>query len=75
MLMEIDIPQNNMIVSEEENLNSSVISYEKVLPKTFNIHDFIKFFEPTFNEKIRSFKKDRNYVEPHLSVVSPPPEF
>lgn len=71
----IAMPQTDVVISEEENVHSSsVIFYEKVLPKTLNIHDFIKFFEQNLTHEIYSLHDNGKYVQPHISVISPPPE-
>lgn len=70
-----DIPQTNMIVSEEENHSStSLIVYEKTIPKTLNVHDFIKFFESNSYRKAFVLQDENIHLSPYLSIFSPPPE-
>ena len=70
-----DLPQTNMIVYEEENHSStSFIVYEKTIPKTLSVHDFIKFFESHSHRKAFIIKDDPIHLTPYLSIFSPPPE-
>jgi len=71
------IIQTNVIVNEEETHShySSLFSvYEKTLPKTLNVHDFLKFFQPDLEGSSFTLINDDFHLSPHLSIFSPPPE-
>ncbi|MFC0342705.1 hypothetical protein [Epilithonimonas hispanica] len=69
------IPRTNIIVNEEEtHSNMTIVIYEKAIPKTMDIHDFIKFFELDTQKKITISWESKVYFPPHLSIFSPPPE-
>lgn len=71
-----DILRTNTIVNEEEPHShpSSFTVYEKTLPKTLDVFDYLKFFEP--DPKGRSFVlvDDNFHLSPLLTIFSPPPE-
>jgi hypothetical protein len=71
-----DILQTNTIINEEEPHShpSSFTVYEKTLPKTLDVFDYLKFFEP--DPKGRSFVliDDHFHLSPLLTIFSPPPE-
>lgn len=70
-----DLPRTNVTVSEEEtHSNHPIVIYEKALPKTLNIHDFLKFYETSTIKKIVTPKVSDLYFSPFLSTFSPPPE-
>lgn len=70
-----DLPQTNIIMSEEEtHSSSSLIVYEKTIPKTLNVHDFIKFFESDSHKKSFTLKDDNTHLSPYFPIFSPPPE-
>lgn len=70
-----ELPQTNVIISEEEtHSSSSFIVYEKTIPKTLNVHDFIKFFENYSSENTFLLADDSIHLSPYLSIFSPPPE-
>lgn len=74
-IFDFDIPQTNVVLSEEETHSSSVsIVYEKTIPKTMNVHDFIKFFETTSDQKAFVLTDDSIHISPYLLIFSPPPE-
>lgn len=73
-LFEFEIPQTNVVIQEEETHNSSVVVYEKTLPKTLNVHDFIKFLEMENGNEVVPTSHDFFHKSPHLSIFSPPPE-
>lgn len=70
------IPTTNVIVNEEETHShySSFTVYEKTLPKTLNVHDFLKFFEPDLERKSFVLTDDSFHLSPFLTIFSPPPE-
>lgn len=69
-----DFSQTNVIVNEEETHSQTVIVYEKTVPKTMNVHEFIKFFLTDTNQKSNLVYNDGVSLSPDLSIVSPPPE-
>lgn len=74
-VFDFEIPQTNIVLSEEETHSSSVsIVYEKTIPKTMNVHDFIKFFETTSDKKAFVLTDDSSHISPYLLIFSPPPE-
>ena len=74
-LLDIELPQSNMILSEEENhSSSSFVVFEKTIPKTLNVHDFIKFFESNSYRKAFILQDENIHLSPYLSIFSPPPE-
>jgi len=47
-----ELPRTNVVINEEEqHSTNTIVIYEKTIPKTLNIHDFIKFFESDPNQK------------------------
>lgn len=70
----IKIAQINMTVSEEEHGSTSLIVYEKSLPKTLNIHDFVNFFQPSEGSSAFILWNDCCSRSPFFSIPSPPPE-
>ena len=64
------------IVSEEETHSSStsIVVYEKALPKVLNVHDFLKFFESDLQGKKFQLTNDDFHSGPLLTIFSPPPE-
>ena len=68
-----ELPQTNVIISEEE-CHTSVVMYEKTIPNTLNVHDFIKFFETKNHRKAFISSDDSFRLKPLLSIFSPPPE-
>ncbi|WP_312824040.1 hypothetical protein [Epilithonimonas sp.] len=52
----------------------TIVIYEKAIPKTMDIHDFIKFLELDTQKKISISWESKVYFPPHLSIFSPPPE-
>lgn len=75
-IVDWDIAQTNVIVSEEETHSSStsIVVYEKALPKVLNVHDFLKFFESDFQGKKFQLTNDDFHSGPLLTLFSPPPE-
>jgi len=76
-IAEWDIMRTNVIVNEEETHShySSLFSvYEKTLPKTLNVYDFLKFFEPDLEGISFLVVDDTSHLPPFLTVFSPPPE-
>ena len=72
-----DIMRTNVIVNEEETHShySSLFSvYEKTLPKTLDVYDYLKFFEPDIEGKSFTMVDDSFHLSPFLSIFSPPPE-
>ena len=71
-----DLPRTNVVVSEEEHShsNNTIVIYEKTIPKTMDIHDFLKFYEADTHKKITVNWESKLYFPPSLSIFSPPPE-
>ena len=70
------LQRTNVILNEEEPHShySSFTVYEKTLPKTLNVHDFLKFFEPTLEQTSFALIDDDFHLSPFLTIFSPPPE-
>lgn len=72
----LEVPITNIVLTEEENtLSHGSFFSEKTIPRTLNIHDFIKFFEPVKNPKKFTQTEEDFHLSPHLTIFSPPPEF
>ncbi|SHK28086.1 hypothetical protein [Epilithonimonas mollis] len=70
-----ELPRTNVLVSEEEqHSNNTIIIYEKTIPKTMDIHDFLKFYETDTHRNITVNWESTLYFPPSLSIFSPPPE-
>ncbi|WP_312205910.1 hypothetical protein [Epilithonimonas hominis] len=70
------LPRTNVVINEEEqHSTNTIVIYEKTIPKTLNIHDFIKFFESDPNKKRIFSWASKLYFPPFLSTFSPPPEY
>lgn len=70
-----DLPQINIVVSEEENHSSTSITvFEKTIPKTLNVSDFLRLFEAVSNNGKFDLLDDSNHLKPYLSISSPPPK-
>jgi hypothetical protein len=71
------IMRTNVIVNEEETHShySSLFSvYEKTLPKTLDVYDYLKFFEPDLEGSAFLWVDDTFHHPPFLTIFSPPPE-
>jgi hypothetical protein len=72
-----DLIKTNVIVNEEETHShySSLFSvYEKTLPKTLDVFDYLRFFEPDIEGSSFTLIDDDFHLSPLLSIFSPPPE-
>ena len=69
-----DFPQTNIVVNEEESHAHTFVLYEKTLPKTMNVHEFIKFFETNTHQQSFVKHNENLSLAPEISIVSPPPE-
>jgi hypothetical protein len=71
-----DLSSTNVVISEEEPHShpASFIVYEKALPKTLNVFDYLKFFEHSDEEKSFVLIDDSFHLSPLLTLFSPPPE-
>lgn len=71
-----EIPKTNVIVNEEETHShySPFSVYEKTLPKTLNVYDYLKFFEPSPEGRSFVLIDDSFHLSPLLYIFSPPPE-
>ena len=66
-----ELPRTNVVINEEEqHSTNTIVIYEKTIPKTLNIHDFIKFFESDPNKKRISAGR-QNYTFHLFSVLFP----
>lgn len=70
------IQRTNVIVNEEEPHShySSFSVYEKTLPKTLSVYDYVKFFEPDLEGSRFVMTDDSFHHSPLLTIFSPPPE-
>lgn len=72
-----ELVKTNIVLNEEENHSpySSFLSVvEKTLPKTLNVYDYLKFFEPDVEASSFVQTDDRCHLSPYLNLFSPPPE-
>ena len=69
-----ELPRTNVIMNEEETHAKTFVLYEKTIPKTLNIHDFLKFHEAVPQQNIAVNWEVNIYFSPFLSIFSPPPE-
>lgn len=71
-----ELQRTNIVISEEEHShsNNTIVIYEKTIPKTMDIHDFLKFYEADTHNKIAVSWESTLYFPPSLSIFSPPPE-
>ncbi len=72
-----NIIKTNVIVNEEETHShySSLFSvYEKTLPKTLDVFDYVKFLEPDLEGGSFLLVDDTFHLPPFLTIFSPPPE-
>ncbi|WP_294284072.1 hypothetical protein [uncultured Chryseobacterium sp.] len=71
-----DLTRTNVVINEEEPHShpGSFIVYEKTLPKTLDVFDYLKFFEPSGEEKSFVLIDDSFHLSPLLTLFSPPPE-
>lgn len=70
----VELPQTNLIISEEETHSGSLTLFEKTVPDTLNVHDFIKFFTTVSHKGKFVLYDDPIHLTPYLSIFSPPPE-
>ncbi|TXF76219.1 hypothetical protein [Chryseobacterium sp.] len=69
-----ELPSMNMVISEEETHSPSASLFEKTVPKTMNVHDFLKFFEENSTKRTFVQADDSVHLSPFLTIFSPPPE-
>ena len=71
-----DLSRTNVVINEEEPHShpASFTVYEKTLPKTLNVFDYLRFYEPSSNEKSFVLIDDSFHLSPLLTLFSPPPE-
>lgn len=74
VILGCDMPQTNVMMSEEENHASSFVVYEKTLPRTLSVFDYVKFCKSDFREKPFVIKNESPHRSPFISIFSPPPE-
>lgn len=73
-ILDWDLPSVNVVISEEETHSSPLSVFEKTIPKTLNVHDFLKFFENDLQRKSFVMTDDAIHLSPFLTIFSPPPE-
>lgn len=69
-----ELPRTNIIMNEEETQAHTFVLYEKTIPKTLDIHDFLKFYEAVPQKNTAPNWEANLYFSPYLSIFSPPPE-
>lgn len=71
-----DLLRTNIIINEEEPHShpTSFTVYEKTLPKTLDVFDYLKFYESDPKEKSFVLVDDSFHLSPLLTIFSPPPE-
>lgn len=71
-----DLTRTNVVINEEEphSHSASLILYEKTLPKTMDVYDYLKFFEPSVEADPFVLIDDSFHLSPLLTLFSPPPE-
>lgn len=73
-IFDIDIPQTNIVLSEEEASAKFFFISEKNIPKTFSIRDFLSLFEEVVENRSFALLDDGNSPSPYYSAIYPPPE-
>ena len=73
-VLDWELPQTNVVINEEENHTHTFVLYEKVIPKTLNILDFLKFSETYLTSNPLKGINENIHCAPYLSMFSPPPE-
>lgn len=74
LAFDFELPQTNVIISEEETHSGSFTFAEKTVPDTLNVHDFLKFFESDNYGKRFVPANENVAISPYLLIFSPPPE-
>ncbi|BEV05516.1 hypothetical protein [Chryseobacterium gambrini] len=71
-----DLTRTNVVINEEEPHShpSTFIVYEKTLPKTLDVFDYLKFYEPSLEDRSFVLINDSFHLSPLLTIFSPPPE-
>ena len=69
-----DLPTSNVVISEEETQHAPLVINEKNIPKTLNVHDFLKFFGNDLYRRSFDMMDDSVHLSPFLTIFSPPPE-
>lgn len=75
-VMDWKIPRTDVMVNEKEPHSNptSLIVYEKMLPKTLEVFDYLRFFEPNSKGQAFVLVDDVFHLSPLLTIFSPPPE-
>ncbi len=68
-----DLPATNVVISEEETQHAPLVINEKTIPKTLNLHDFLKFFETNSLGEAFVHADESVHLSPFLTIFSPPP--
>lgn len=74
-IFDINIPQTNIVLSEEESSAKFFFISEKNIPRAFSIRDFLSFLEEIIENKNFDLLDDRNTPSPYYSAIYPPPEY
>lgn len=74
MAFNVELPQTNVMITEEETHPSPVTFSEKTIPETLNVHDFLKFYHSASTVKAFLSADEHLAASPYQNVVSPPPE-
>lgn len=74
VLLGFDVPTTNVVISEEETHSSNFTLFEKTLPGTISVHDFIKFFAERSLNQLSNIYSEDFHLSPLLTIFSPPPE-
>ncbi len=71
-----EIQTSNIVISEEETHTSSLslVLNEKQVPKTLDVHDYIKFLDVDFTKEVFNIEDTSVLLDPQISIFSPPPE-
>lgn len=71
-----ELQRMNIVINEEEphSQYSSLSVYEKTIPKTLTVYDYLKFFEPDLSGQSFNLIDDDFHLSPLLTIFSPPPE-
>lgn len=69
-----ELPQTNVVLNEEETHSKTISVFEKAIPSTFDVNDFLTFCENDFQYHIFNIQDEAIHISPYISVFSPPPE-
>lgn len=69
-----DLPTAINVVAEEESHTTSATVFEKIIPKTISIYDFLDFTHAQSRLLSIVAHDEQIHLSPYLSIFSPPPE-